>query len=106
MARFSSYIVLKITICTGLLFVTSFGWSAERDVEKIFNDYCFACHGTGWEDAPVVGDSFAWQERKQKGIAELVANTINGVNAMPPKGTCNDCSEKELKAVVEFLIAE
>lgn len=80
--------------------------SAERDAETLFNEFCFACHGTGWEDAPVIGDSFAWEDRLKKGLQELVNNTINGINAMPPKGTCNDCSEAEIKAVVRWLIGD
>jgi len=78
----------------------------ERDPESLFNEYCFSCHGTGWEGAPVMGDNFAWKDRISKGMAVLLENTKNGINAMPPQGTCSDCTEQELKNVIEFLIAE
>ncbi len=76
----------------------------ERDPESVFNNYCFACHGTGWEDAPVIGDGFAWKERKEKGLDVLLNNTLKGMNSMPPKGSCDDCSDDELRAVINFLV--
>jgi cytochrome c5 len=29
---------------------------------------------------------------------------LNGLNAMPPKGTCMSCSEDELKAAMNYLL--
>ncbi|MGQ9426609.1 c-type cytochrome [Gilvimarinus sp. F26214L] len=85
----------------------STGTTADpRDADSIFDNYCFSCHGTGWDNAPVLGDSFAWDERKEKGLDVLLKNTVEGFNTMPPKGSCADCTEEELKAVVEMMIAE
>lgn len=77
-----------------------------RDAEQIFDSYCFSCHGTGWDNAPVLGDGFAWEDRLSRGMDVLLENTINGFNTMPPKGNCFDCTDAELKAVVEFLTAQ
>jgi len=30
---------------------------------------------------------------------------LNGFNVMPPKGTCMACSEAELQAAIDYLIA-
>lgn len=75
-----------------------------RDPEALFNQHCFSCHGTGWEGAPVVGDDFAWEERREKGVEGLLQNTVAGFSGMPAKGGCSDCSEAELKAIVEWMI--
>lgn len=89
----------------GLLTATSFAEAEEpRDPESIFNNFCFSCHGTGWEDAPVIGDDYAWDPRREEGIEVLLARTIDGYNAMPPKGGCADCSEQELRSTVEWMI--
>ena len=101
MMRFNTYI---IALLAGLS-VPSI-CSAERSADKIFTAYCFACHGTGWEDAPVIGDSFAWTERREKGLEILLRNTLEGVNAMPAKGACTDCSDEELLSVIKMLIAD
>jgi cytochrome c5 len=38
------------------------------------------------------------------GIDALVASAKKGKNAMPPMGTCMDCSDAELKAAIEFML--
>jgi len=35
----------------------------------------------------------------------VVANSINGVNTMPAKGLCFDCTDDDLRALVEYMIA-
>lgn len=77
-----------------------------RDANALFDAHCFSCHGTGWQAAPVIGDSFAWEERRAKGMDVLLQNTLQGLNAMPPKGSCSDCTEDELLAIIQLLIAE
>ncbi len=90
-----------------LLFLfTHSTFAADRDPETIFNDFCFACHGTGWDDAPIIGDSFAWEERLEKGMDTLLKNTLEGINAMPPKGACDNCNKEELLAVIKYMTEE
>jgi cytochrome c5 len=36
----------------------------------------------------------------------LLTNATNGINAMPPKGTCAACSDDELKAAVEYMLSQ
>lgn len=78
--------------------------SEARDPQTVFDNFCFSCHGTGWEDAPVIGDEYAWEERKAQGLETLLKNTTEGLNGMPPKGACADCTSEELKAVVQWMI--
>jgi cytochrome c5 len=65
---------------------------------------CNACHGTGVLGAPKNG-SGDWAARADKGIDTLLKNAINGINAMPPRGTCADCSDDEIKAAIEHMIS-
>ena len=39
----------------------------------------------------------------QGGLDGLLAKAITGLNAMPPKGTCADCSDDELKGAIEKM---
>jgi cytochrome c5 len=34
----------------------------------------------------------------------MMANVINGVNAMPAKGMCFDCTDADLRALVDWMI--
>ncbi len=78
--------------------------AGPRSAEDIYNTYCTACHGTGVAGAPKLGDAAAWSEHLAKGIDAVYANAINGLNAMPAKGTCADCSDDEIKQVVDYLV--
>ncbi len=77
--------------------------AGPRSGEKIYNTYCVACHGTGAAGAPVKGDAAAWQPRLAQGSETLLKHAIQGVNAMPAKGTCSDCSDEEIASAVAFL---
>ena len=56
--------------------------------------------------APKIG-SGEWAARLDaKGLDTLVSNAINGIGAMPARGTCSDCSDEEIKASIEYMIAQ
>tara|TARA_B110000444_G_scaffold254689_1_gene287636 strand:+ start:1823 stop:2272 length:450 start_codon:yes stop_codon:yes gene_type:complete len=76
---------------------------AAFDVESTYQMSCFACHGTGAAGAPILGDADAWTERMAKGKDTVVANAIDGLNAMPPKGLCMTCSDDNLRALVDYM---
>ena len=67
---------------------------------------CFACHSTGAAGAPKVGAGMSaeWEPRLEKGIDAVVQNAINGINTMPAKGLCFDCTDEDLRAIVEYMI--
>ena len=75
------------------------------EAEAKYMQSCFACHSTGAAGAPIVGDAEAWGPRVEKGMDAVVANTINGLNTMPPKGLCFDCTDDDLRALVEYMVS-
>lgn len=70
----------------------------------IYQGKCFACHGTGAAGAPKVGTAGDWEQRVANGVDALYANALQGVGAMPPKGMCMDCSDDDIKAVVDYMV--
>ena len=84
--------------------------TAIIDGKKIYNGMCVACHGAGVAGAPRVGDKGAWAERIDKGATTLYANAINGVQGssgvMPAKGGYPALSDDEIKAVVDYMVAQ
>ena len=54
--------------------------------------------------APLFADAAAWAPRIAKGMDVLMDSTINGINAMPAKGTCMSCSDDELAATVTYML--
>ena len=77
--------------------------AATRDGETIYKASCFACHDAGVAGAPKLGDKAAWAPRIAKGNDALYSTLQNGLNAMPPKGTCMNCSDDELRAVLNYM---
>lgn len=76
-----------------------------RSGEDVYNKFCTTCHATGLLGAPKKGEAAEWQKRadEQGGLDGILAQAIKGINAMPPKGTCADCSDDELKSAIKFM---
>ncbi len=79
-------------------------FSGPRSAADIYNDKCVACHASGAAGAPKTGDVTGWVARIGKGIDVLYANAIGGLNGMPAKGLCMDCSDDEIKETVDYMI--
>jgi cytochrome c5 len=79
---------------------------ADFDVASAYQTSCFACHATGAAGAPLLGDIEAWDSRMEKGMDAVMANVINGVNAMPAKGLCMNCTDNELQEIVGYMISQ
>ena len=77
--------------------------SGPRSGADIVGKFCSACHGSGVLGAPKAGDTAAWSARHGGDLDELLKNAIAGLNAMPPKGTCADCSDEELMAAIKEM---
>lgn len=89
--------------CKGVETVAAAAGGAARTADDVIAKHCAACHTSGVLGAPKVGDTPAWQARATNGVDGLLANAIAGLNAMPPKGTCADCSDDELRAAIEKM---
>jgi Cytochrome c5 len=73
--------------------------------EKLFKSACIACHMAGVAGAPKVGDKAAWSALEAKGMDALMQSTLNGKNAMPPKGA-TQADEATLRAAVEYMLSK
>ncbi len=79
----------------------------EFSPESVYEDNCAMCHDTGMANAPQPDDADHWNTRlEEDGLDGIVANAISGVNAMPPRGMCNDCTDDEVRQVVEYLMQD
>lgn len=91
--------------CPGMEVTASASAGGAKSPDDVIAKHCTACHSAGLLGAPKIGDAAAWNERAQKegGIDGLLAKAITGINAMPPKGTCGDCSDSDLKGAIEKM---
>lgn len=119
---------IKIFIVT---FLMSFSSLLLADSGKdVYDRYCVSCHSPSMAslfNSPAAHDTNAWDERKtnaferaaeknnniknltgiekeNKSINELLVSAINGTDkGMPPKGTCSDCTDEDLKSAIKFM---
>ena len=78
--------------------------AGPRSGKDVFSTVCTTCHATGLLSAPKFGNAADWGPRAAKGIETLYTHALGGFNAMPPKGTCANCSDDEIKAAVKYMV--
>ena len=78
--------------------------AGPRSGADIYAKSCSACHTPGIMGAPKSQVAADWTARLENGFDSVWKNAINGINAMPPRGTCGDCSDDDIKAAIEYMI--
>lgn len=81
--------------------------ASARSGKEIVDMLCHVCHtGAGkLPTAPELGNTAEWKARadEQGGLDALLQTAITGLNLMPPKGTCMDCSDDELLSAIKYM---
>ncbi len=77
-----------------------------RSGEAVYNQFCAACHTSGVMGAPKINNAGDWEARLEQGMETVLRHAIEGYNAMPPKGTCSDCSDEEIQAAINYMTAD
>ncbi|MDP6378001.1 MAG: c-type cytochrome [Pseudomonadales bacterium] len=72
--------------------------------ERIYAQFCFACHDNGVADASRIRDVAAWGKRAAKGLDALVESSLTGIKLMPAMGTCMTCTEQQMHAATEYIL--
>jgi cytochrome c5 len=91
-------VILSLALVMGLS-----GLAVADEVADRYNRTCAVCHASGAAGAPKTGDTAAWEPRLAKGMEANVASVNNGLNAMPPKGMCFDCSPEDYEALIKYM---
>lgn len=74
-----------------------------QEIEERYRKSCAVCHAAGAAGAPKTGVAEEWQPRLEKGMDMLVESVEKGLNAMPPKGMCFDCSREDYEAMIVLM---
>lgn len=78
--------------------------SSERSGEEIYNSKCSGCHTSGVMAAPKYASLEDWSTRIGLGLEKLTLSAIAGKGGMPPRGTCMDCTDSEIKVTVQYIL--
>lgn len=77
--------------------------------QQIANHYCANCHATRpliELGAPKIGQASDWEPRLKAGLELLFQQADAGINAMPARGGCFECSDEQLKLAILALLPE
>ncbi|HYA36874.1 MAG TPA: c-type cytochrome [Candidatus Methylomirabilis sp.] len=74
--------------------------SGKDVVEKV----CIACHGTGANGAPKIGDAKAWKARASKGLTGLTKNALQGIRKMPAHGGQPGLSDLDIARAITYMV--
>ncbi len=81
----------------------------DNDGEKIFEETCASCHTGGFKGwmtgAPEIGDYDDWEIYFKDGLTEITKHIYNGTDRHEAKGDCDECSEEQIKAAIEYIIS-
>lgn len=95
--------IVKTTALVALVFASCMTIADDAAINAKYEKSCKLCHDTGLMGAPKTGDVAAWAPRLEKGNDVLMKHIKEGFNAMPPKGTCMDCTDEEFQKLLEKM---
>ena len=78
---------------------------SEHPGKEAYEKNCAVCHKTDAMGAPDVGNKKAWAHVMEKGLAKVVANSINGKGGMPPKGGNTELTEDQMKEIIDYMVS-
>ncbi|HSD53660.1 MAG TPA: c-type cytochrome [Burkholderiales bacterium] len=78
--------------------------SRDRTGKEVVDAVCAACHGTGAQGAPKIGDAKAWSKRAAQGLTALTQNAINGIRQMPAHGGNPNVTDFEIERAVTYMV--
>lgn len=92
--------LLGLAASTALLMTAQ---TLAADGKEVYNKSCAVCHAAL---SPKLGDKAAWEPRLKQGTDALVASVLKGKGAMPAKGGNTTLSEDDIKAAVDYMLAQ
>jgi len=91
--------LLAVALATALLPAHA----ADRSGTEVYAEICSACHATGTDNAPKLGDKTRWGKLVREGLDELVPAAMRGIRKMPAMGGNPQLSDLELARAVVHL---
>jgi cytochrome c5 len=78
--------------------------ASARNGREVVEKVCGACHTTGVNGAPKIGDKKAWEKRASQGLTSLTKNAIKGIRKMPPHGGDLKVTDLEIGRAITYMV--
>lgn len=76
----------------------------ERAGKEVIDAACGACHLSGKDGAPRIGDAAAWAARTGQGLTMLTEHALKGIRKMPAHGGSSGISDLELQRAIVYMV--
>ena len=76
----------------------------ERQGKQVVDAVCSACHATGKDKAPKIGDAKAWAGRASQGLTALTDHALKGIRNMPAHGGNTGVSDIEIERAIIYMV--
>ncbi len=73
--------------------------------ERFYSLVCSGCHDSGASGAPILGNYEQWKPIIEQPIELTRKHVMEGINDMPEKGLCHNCSEPGLMQIVDYMFS-
>lgn len=101
--RVASLFAITIAVLMAA-FGTANAQRPDRQGKEVVDAVCLACHGSGKDGAPRIGDVAAWSLRASQGLTGLTAHAIAGIRKMPAHGGSAGVSDAELERAIVYMV--
>jgi cytochrome c5 len=96
--------VLCFSLAASVTAQTAGAPSGERGGKEVVEAVCSACHRTGVNGAPKIGDKRAWAKLESQGLTGLTEIALKGIRKMPAHGGNQALSDTEIERAITYMV--
>ena len=78
--------------------------AGARSGKQVVEAVCAACHASGANGAPKIGDQNAWRARASQGLTSLTRHALQGIRQMPPHGGNPGVTDFEIELAITYMV--
>ncbi len=92
-----------VPACSAALLPLAAAGQGALPGEQVYRETCAACHTTGVDEAPKLGDRKAWAPLIKEGQHVLTAHAWVGVRKMPARGGRPELTLEDFSRAVAYM---
>jgi cytochrome c5 len=96
--------ILGFSLAASVTAQTASAQRGERSGKEVVGAVCSACHGTGVNGAPKIGDRKAWAKLESRGLTGLTELALKGIRKMPAHGGDLALSDLEIERAITHMV--
>jgi cytochrome c5 len=103
-ASWRAVLLALLTITAPFLPQQARAQGGERSGKEVVDAVCSACHATGANGAPKIGDARAWSKLESRGLSSLTQSALKGIRKMPAHGGNPAVSDLEISRAITYMV--